>query len=439
MKKSLSPSEPAAVETFIALLRILTANTTPDVSLVILNDLRQIIFSEQSVLIQESLLQRPHILGVSNLTEVEQTSAHSIWIKGLYKSLPHNKGPIQTSNGALGDIQWGKFAPSNLLFLPLNLRGGLKGGILMFRKVPWTDEDIKVLSLVGDVAATRLGFLSRPELGNLKAILSRKKAVVALFLLIVFIFPVRLVSVAPAEIVPLEPLAVASSVQGVVRKVRVQANSSVVKGQLLVELDDTDQKSRVEVARQEVEVAQTELKRIGLMGFQDPSMRFRISELEGLVQIKQLELERALGESQRTRINADRDGIAIVSDTLDWEGKPVQVGERILMIADPSSTAIRVSVPAQDGPVLAKETEGKLYLDSEPWTGRRLRVSYWVFEPEVTPQAIVAYRVIADWMESDGSRRIGLRGTAHLYGPRLPLILFVLRRPIIWLRQTFSL
>jgi multidrug efflux pump subunit AcrA (membrane-fusion protein) len=253
-------------------------------------------------------------------------------------------------------------------------------------------------------------------------------------------FPVKLTSIAPAEIIPLEPETISAAIPGVVKRVLSVSNEAVQAGALVVEMDDVEQNSRVEIARGELNVAAADLRRLTLLGFQDASSRYRLAEAQGMVEIKKLQLARAELEVERTKIRSTRSGIAVVSDPLDWQGKPVQPGERIMLVADPRKIAVRIWVPAQDGPVLEKGAQGELFLDSEPWRGQRIRIDSWSFEPEMSPFGVMAYRAQASIaLEERGAPRIGLRGSAHLTGERISLLLYLIRRPLIFLRQTLSI
>jgi hypothetical protein len=59
------------------------------------------------------------------------------------------------------------------------------------------------------------------------------------------------------------------------------------------------------------------------------------------------------------------------------------------------------------------------------------------YEAQPTPGGQLAYRLDARFDEAPP--RIGLRGTAKLFGERAPLALYLLRRPLAGLRQSVGL
>jgi hypothetical protein len=52
----------------------------------------------------------------------------------------------------------------------------------------------------------------------------------------------------------------------------------------------------------------------------------------------------------------------------------------------------------------------------------------------LSPEEVLSYKIGASF---DGKKppRIGFRGTAKVYGSRVPLFYFVLRKPITFMRQ----
>ena len=61
--------------------------------------------------------------------------------------------------------------------------------------------------------------------------------------------PVRQSVLAPAEIVPLEPTVVRAPLDGVVERIVVQPNQDVAAGEVLLTLDPTQIRNRLDVAR----------------------------------------------------------------------------------------------------------------------------------------------------------------------------------------------
>jgi hypothetical protein len=110
------------------------------------------------------------------------------------------------------------------------------------------------------------------------------------------------------------------------------------------------------------------------------------------------------------------------------------VGERIMSIAEPGSVEITVMVPLKDAIALEPGHEVRLFLDTDPLRSLPATVQYAVYEPTLTGEW-PAYKVRARLEEAVQAPRIGLRGTARIYGDRTNLFYYLLRRPITAARQ----
>ena len=135
-------------------------------------------------------------------------------------------------------------------------------------------------------------------------------------------------------------------------------------------------------------------------------------------------------------ISAEREGIAVVEDFTDWQGRPVTIGEKILTIADPQRIEFQIFLPTKDSLLIKKEARVKVFLDSDPLNsldGEVLRTSY---KPALTAENILAYQIFAKLNENQGEvPRIGLRGTAKIYGEKTSIFYYIFRVPINLTRQ----
>ena len=127
----------------------------------------------------------------------------------------------------------------------------------------------------------------------------------------------------------------------------------------------------------------------------------------------------------------------IYSDKSDWIGKPIQVGERIMEIADPSMIQLKVNLPIDDAIVLQTGAELEVFLDSDPLNPIKAIVSSASYTVETSNQDTLSYRLYARFNENQkqDKLRIGLQGTAKVYGDRVSLFFYLFRRPISTLRQ----
>jgi hypothetical protein len=154
-----------------------------------------------------------------------------------------------------------------------------------------------------------------------------------------------------------------------------------------------------------------------------------------MLEEKALELNYSKDLLDRVRVKAPRDGAAIFADVNDWQGKAVAVGERVLLLADPSKVELAVSLPVSEAIDLPSDAHITLYPNGDLLTSYEATLSSAAYRAEPTPGGLLAYRLKATF-SGDGPRpRIGLMGTAKVRGGWVPFIYYALRRPLAAARQ----
>ena len=92
-------------------------------------------------------------------------------------------------------------------------------------------------------------------------------------------------------------------------------------------------------------------------------------------------------------------------------------------------------VPVKDSITIKEGAQIKLFLDTNPLKSIDGSVVRFNYEPEKTAQGILSYRVLALINNNQITPRIGLRGTAKIYGQQVKLFFYLFRKPITTLRQ----
>jgi multidrug efflux pump subunit AcrA (membrane-fusion protein) len=227
---------------------------------------------------------------------------------------------------------------------------------------------------------------------------------------------------------------VAAPIDGVVTQIRVLPNQTVENGSVLGELESTDLRGIREIAAKALEVAQAELRRGQQASFVDPARKADLAQLQAQVDLKRREYQLAQSRQQKALLKADRAGVAVIDDPQAWKGRPVRVGERIMSIAEPNQVEVTVMVPLKDAIALASGNEVRVFLDTDPLRSLAATVQYVVYEPTLSGEW-PAYKVRVRLDEGVAPPRIGLRGTARIYGAQTTLFFYLLRRPITAARQ----
>ncbi|OGS82682.1 MAG: hypothetical protein A2061_09295 [Gallionellales bacterium GWA2_59_43] len=252
------------------------------------------------------------------------------------------------------------------------------------------------------------------------------------------LFPMRLTVLAPAEITGKDAKLLGAPMDGVVAQFYVKPNQPVQAGAPLFALDDTVVRNRNEVALKSLAVAQADYLRETQKSFGDDGSKADLAAFNAKFEEKAAEAQYSTDLMNRSTITAPEAGIVVYSDPNDWLGRPVQTGERIVQIADPKRIEISISLPVNDALNLEPGAKVKMYLNASPFDTVEGELTQSSYEPFPVPEGFVAYRLKADPLPGEDTPRIGLKGTAKVYGGWRPLIYHILRKPISVLRRTLG-
>jgi hypothetical protein len=332
---------------------------------------------------------------------------------------------------------WQSLSATHVFWLPLlDHKGYVFGGLWLASDKPWAAPQQVLLSQQGDTYSHAWLALQPRKPWRLRWSRKRQVGVLAVALLSLLI-PVRQSVLAPAEVVPLAGRVVAAPLDGVIAEFLIKPNQPVKMGDLLVRFENTTLMAQADVAERTLGVAEAELKANSQRAFADAESSSKVDLLAARVEQKRAERDYALELLKRSEVRAERNGIAVFADAQRWTGKPVQTGERLLEIADPSQAELRIELAVGDAIALEPDAEIALFLDSDPLHRYSARLERAAYEALPTPGGQLAYRLDASFLDSPP--RIGLRGTAKVFGERAPLALYLLRRPLAGLRQNVGL
>ena len=124
----------------------------------------------------------------------------------------------------------------------------------------------------------------------------------------------------------------------------------------LVKLDDLNFKSQYEINLQELEVAEAELLRAKQSSFTNDEAKAKLVELSTEVALKK-QVAYAEEQLKYSVIKAEVSGVAVVEDFIDWQGRPVNIGEKILTIANSDDIEFLIYLPTKDSLLLKNQQE----------------------------------------------------------------------------------
>lgn len=383
---------------------------------------------------------------VQALTGISVVEAHSPFVAFVERAastlLKHgcldkgyNVDPAQMDEQTRQDMN--ELSAPHAYWLPLKNRSGETfGGLWLARGQPFNDAEQALLAPLADTYAHAWLALQPRKPWRLRW--PRKKLLaVAAALCLLLLIPVRQSVLAPAEVVPLGGRVVAAPLDGVIAEFLVKPNQQVAAGDLLVRFDATSLKAQADVAERALGVAEAELKANSQRAFADAESSARLDLLAARVEQKRAERDYAQQLLARSEVRAERAGIAVFADAERLTGKPVQTGERLMQIADPNQAELRIELPVGDAIALQPGAEVALFLDSDPLHRHTARLERAAYEAQSTAAGQLVYRLDAAF--ADTPPRIGLRGTAKLFGDRAPLAYYLLRRPLAAARQSLGL
>jgi multidrug resistance efflux pump len=434
------------LDLFAALLRleqvVLSADSLAETRFIIANETRKLAPYIQAVLLTGNEDEPLQVQALSSISDVDRTTPFSAWIERLAKhvstAMPGSTVTALTADHLTPDLrrEWPDFAAAHLLWLPMYVREGHRQGVLLLsRESSWSAPEQALLTHLACIYAFALQrFKSGHRLHWQQRKTQKIAALSALLLAGASFFPVKLSVLSPAEITPRDAFVVAAPIDGVVTGIQVLPNQLVSVGAVLAELESTDLKGIQDIAARTLDVTQAELRRAQQASFVDPARKADLAQLQAQVDLKQREYQLAQSRRQKATLNSDRSGVAVVDDPQAWKGRPVRVGERIMSIADPTKVEVTVMVPVKDAIVLEPGNEVRVFLDTNPLQSLPGTVQYVVYESTLSGEW-PAYKVRATLDASVAAPRIGLRGTARIYGDDTTLFYYLLRRPITAARQ----
>jgi hypothetical protein len=402
---------------------------------------------DQAVVWRPGIGARASIAAVSGLVELAADSPYAQWLGRAIEFIRAGRPDKSWAFGyeelpeslAEDGREW---VHAHLLHCPLtDPDGRLVGGLLFHREEAFTESDQSLAQwLAASVAYALWAWReeSRRIRGFLHGRTTRYAAFAALALAAAMaLVPVRLSALAPAEITPEKPIPITSPTEGVVGRIVVQPNQIVKAGQTLVELDDTSIRNRLAVAVKALDIAKADYQRASNKAFSDEPSKGELTVLDSRAREKAAEVAYLTELLARLRISSPQGGVAIFNDAEDWRGRPVQPGERIMLVADPSLVGVTVYLPPEDAVELDVGAQVSVFLNINPLSSIKAKIVQTSYEASVMPDNTLAYVIKAAFSRDEVGQlpRIGQRGTAKVYGETVRLGYYLLRKPILYVRK----
>jgi len=410
----------------------------------VVNETHSLIPFRQAVLWRWSGRKSGTIKAISGLTSPDRQSPFVFWFSRVLKTLPPEKMQTVTSAELPENLadEWQEWLPEQGLWVPLKTpKGKCLGALFLSREEKWQAHDLTLLELLADI----YGYSWAVFLGDRWWKFSSPWFTRFVFWFAILFFlstpfiPARISVLAPAEVIPLDPTLVRAPLDGVVKDFFVSPNETVKAGDTLFSLDDTTLRNRLLAAKKSLGVAEAELKKVKRKAISDPNAKADLVLLKKRAEERVAAVAYVQELMERIVVKADQDGIAIFSDAGDLIGKPVVIGEKILILAQPEKAELEIKLPVADAINLEQGAEVLLFLNMSPESPIRAILFHAGYRAQATEDGFLAYRLKAGFSEGAAPPRIGLMGTAKIYGNRSNLFYLVMRRPMAAIRQKLGL
>jgi len=426
------------------------AASEEELGFIMVNETRQLLEYQQAVLWKKHASGRITVQTISGLSQIERNAPFVVWLQAFLK---HELKPGRDSTSVIAGDEvpdrlregWEEWTSGHVLLCPFHDREGLLiGGLWLSRDRAWSDSETGLADRVADAYAYAWsGLASHGERGwsSLLATLGNHKVRMLLVLLFAaaMLLPVRQSVLAPAEVVARGPVLVSAPVEGVVKQFHIEPNAQVKAGDLLFSLDDTVLRNRHEIAKKVLDVARADYLRASQKAFSDEQSKANMALLRAEMEQKSAEVTYTAELLERIHVRAVRDGTAVFNDPNDWLGKPLETGEKVLSLAAPLDTELKIWLPVDDAINLEPGAKVRVFLNINPTTPVGAELKQTSYEAQVTPAGVLAFPLRAFFIDEFKRPRLGLKGTAKIYGEKVTLFYYLMRRPIAALRRVSGL
>jgi len=438
------------------------AEDEAELGFILVNETHQLVPYRQAVL----WLQDGGVTALSGVVLPEANAPYVQWLNRRCREW-FDQGRLKPWVVQPGDLsredrnEWSQWLPAEAVCVPIPRVGQrFSGGLMILaRDGAWSESEMGMLAewaaIWGSVRAlveggSPLGRLWQKLNGkpaplqarhapSMMRLLRNKRTWIWLLFIAAMLVPVRLTVLAPGELVPLQPSMVRAPMDGVIEHVRVLPNQAVSEGMLLFEFDQTSIRNRLLIAERSADTVRAELRQRSQQALFDDASSAQLTVLRGQLAEKELEVQYLRELVERSQVHASRHGIVLFDDPSEWIGRPVVTGERIMVIADEREAELEAWLSPANAIALEPRSRVSLFLNADPTRPLRAELRYVGHEALLRPDGQYAYRVRAHLPTLDERTRIGLKGTAKLEGDRVPLVYWIMRRPVAVIRAWLGL
>lgn len=414
---------------------------------IILNDTFQVIRYDRAVLWDVTRPRSPKSLGISGHSSIKEDAEAVIKWEEIVKSIKDPSKIQQISEKELSGHQktWNQVqsqSNSSVLWIPIFVKEKLTLGLWLER---WNspkgyEVDPTVIELFSNYLQPVYSSAWEKFHGRLslkKFTFSRFGTYLLIGALILGLFGIRLPLriVAPCEVIPKDPILITAPLEGIIEQIIVKPGQVVKKGEVLYEYDKRQPLQNLKIAQNEVQIMQAEVNRASTLGLSDKRSLTELATLTLKLEKEKINLELAEYQASRLEGHSPESGIIILDNPDEWRGKPVKIGEKIMKVTAPDKTKVRIWLAESDNIPLDFSIPIKIYLNIRPDLSEEAKLTYIANESTIDEHQTASFIADAEWVEQPEWVKLGLKGSAILYGERVSLFYFLLRKPLASIRH----
>jgi multidrug resistance efflux pump len=408
----------------------------------ILNDTLQLVPYDRAVLWKMSG-RKPSILGASGQSQINKDAGMAEHWQTVIRDLKKPEEIQELSEDSFKkhpalfkEIKRGSLKPQ-ILWLPIHTKNKQTMGLWLERwhQKPWTAGEIDILSFLAQAYGSAWEkFLPKVPIKQV----SKKPAFIisALLLMSLFLVEVPLRIVGSCEVVGKDPVVMTAPLDGIIKQVVVKPGQYVQEGDLLFIYDTRLPEQSYKVAQKQVEVTESELHRAMAMTFQDKKQGLsEVAILRETLEKDKLGLQKSEQELLMAKVLSPISGVVLLDSPEKWRGNPVQLGELVLKVSDPSETKISIWIPEDDNIALDSSKQTRIMLNVSPEETFEGKLDYISSYGDVNEKGIPGFKAEANWVKTPENAKMGLKGTAVLYGEDVSMFYWIVRRPWTTVRK----
>ncbi|WP_158681638.1 efflux RND transporter periplasmic adaptor subunit [Microbulbifer pacificus] len=385
------------------------------------------------------------LTAASNVVAVDATASEAHHWQQLARENIHRANtqpplqlsiPFSTAAVGAGTNNKTEILHKTLVLMPLgSARNADLGCLALLRAKALSEQEQEILRELAAAVRQAMLALRGAKRFSLRHWFRRRPLIAAGLLLGVCLLPVRQSVLAPASLAAIDPRIVSARTDGVIREINIPPNARVEDGQLLFTLEDAEVSAEIDRVQQEIALYSERLRMTRQYNFQQTSAGHKLAEAETDLAIRHLELDFQQAQLEKTRVKAPASGIATYTDPAEWIGRRIRAGEKVMEIVQPDARQIQIDLPTVDAIALPEHARTVFYAESDPLSPIEGQLHYHSLLTSEGENLPASYRLLARIEQDHPQILINTRGHARIYGARVPLIYYLLRKPLASARR----